>query len=82
MQTIRTTITLRKDIYKSLKNEALDKDKSLNELLNDKISTSLNVGKAEIAKRKKALKRIKEIAREIDFSGMDFKELVNYGRKY
>jgi hypothetical protein len=79
---IRTTITLEKDVHKRLKREALEKDLSLNDLLRNRVLSSLEEDKKTIAKRKKALKRIRELTKDIDFSGLDYKELVNYGRKY
>ena len=82
MQMIRTTITLEKDVHKRLKREALEKDLSLNDLLRNRVLSSLEEDKKTIAKRKKALKRIRELTKDIDFSGLDYKELVNYGRKY
>lgn len=82
MQMIRTTINMPKEVHKSLKREAMDKEVSLNELLMEKIKKELDTKKKMIAKRKKALREIRRLTKGINFKGINYKELIEDGRRY
>lgn len=60
----------------------MEREISLNDVLVDKIINSSSINKAEIAKRKKAYLNIKKLTKGVDFSGLDYRELVDRGRKY
>ena len=72
-----------KDVHKNLKREAMDREISLSELLLERVvRASDKKDQKLIAQRKRALKRIDKLARGVSFKGLDYKELINYGRKY
>ncbi len=76
MQMIRTTITMPKHIHNDLKRQALEKDKSLNELLLERIL------KIDYEKAKKSFQVIKRLRKNINTKGINYRELIDYGRKY
>ena len=79
MQTIRTTITLPKDLHRKLKREAIEKDKTLNDILVDKVTT--NTGD-DVRKRRNAFEEIVKLRKHIDTKGINYRELIEDGRKY
>jgi len=76
MQTIRTTITLDKDLYEDLKLEAVKKRLSLNRVMVDKIRSKKS------NKNKKVMLEMRRLAKGINTKGIDYKALINEGRKY
>lgn len=76
MQTIRTTISLPETLHTFLVSEAEQEGKTLSELVTNKIMAK------EVKKRKKALAEFRNLGKKINLKGVDYKELVEYGRKY
>ena len=79
---VRTTINMPKEIHKTLKREAMEKDVSLNEILMEKIKKDLDVKEDIIARRKKALREIRRLTKGVNFKGINYRELIEDGRRY
>ena len=76
MQTIRTTITMPKVVHNRLRKRALEEDKSLNDLLLEKVL------REERVDAQKTLGEIRKITKGISFKGINYRELTHYGHRY
>ena len=76
MQMIRTTITMPKPVHQKLKKEALEEGRSLNDLLVERIL------KIDYDKAKKALEEIRKLRKNVNTKGINYRQLIDYGRKY
>jgi len=79
MQLVRTTVRMPEELHDYLKREAELTDKSLNDLLVDKLKKS---SIKEIRRRQKALREMKRLVKGIDMTGVGYKELIEDGRRY
>lgn len=79
MQTIRTTITLPKDTHENLKTLAFLSGQSLNSLILSKLEVDKE---KEIKKRKKAFNSILRLRKKINTKGINYRELIENGRRY
>jgi len=75
-QTIRTTITLPKYLHDSLKKQAMEEEKSLNDLLLERVTQT------KMVDAQKSLKEIRKITEGISFKGINYRKLTHYGHKY
>jgi hypothetical protein len=79
MLTKRTNILFEEKTWKLLSDLAKSRDASVGELVREAVK--LVYGKeTKIARRKQALREIQNLRKRAQ--GIDYKELINYGRKY
>jgi DNA-binding protein H-NS len=76
IQTVRTTLTMPIYIHKKLKKEALEKHVSFSNLLVQKI-----LAKDENS-IEQTLAEIRKISKRANTKNINYKELINHGRKY
>ena len=79
--TRRTNVLLSEADYAMLSALARNSNKTMGELLRHAVKKTYKVKKG-LTSTQKAFKEIRKITRGMDFSGMDYRALINDGRKY
>ena len=80
MLTKRTNILFDENLWKTLTSEAKKRKSSVGKLVRAAV-VKMYAQDEELEKRREAVERIKKI-RKISKGKIDYKELINYGRKY
>lgn len=78
MQIVRTTITLPKDLYEEIRTEAFEQRKSFNKAMLERLEKKVVKKKAN----RQIMAEMKRLAKGVDTKGIDYKALINEGRKY
>jgi len=85
MLTRRTNVLFSEDEHATLVRLSKKHEKTMGELVRQAVRKTYKVedkDKEEIAKRKKALKEIRRLAKCFDTKGINYKGLIEDGRKY
>jgi len=77
----RTNILLNEADYMALNQLAKSKDKTVGELIRTAIKSFYKLDHSE-SSIEKILRDTKRLAKKINLKNFDYKEMVNYGRKY
>jgi len=80
MLTKRTNILFDENLWRSLSLEAKKRKTSVGKLVRDAVA-KMYLRDEELEERKKVIEHIKKI-RKISKGKIDYKELINYGRRY
>lgn len=81
MLTRRTNLLLSEEDYAILQDLSREKNKTMGELVRHAVKKTYKT-KKNLTATQKAFRDIRKITKDIDFSGLDYKALINYGRKY
>lgn len=81
MLTKRTNVLLTEEDYTMISILAKNSGKTMGELIRHALKKTYKKRRGLTA-NEKAFKEIAKITKGLDFSGIDYKELINYGRKY
>lgn len=79
--TRRTNVLLDEESYAVLSMYSQDEGKTLGELIRTAINKTYKAKKI-LNVNEKAYRMINRATKGLNFSGIDYKELINYGRKY
>jgi hypothetical protein len=81
--TYRTNVLLTEQEHKLVSSIAERKEVSINQVIRDAIATLQGKGYSyEAERRKKALSALRDSAKHIDTKGINYRELVEEGRRY
>lgn len=80
--TKRTNVLFDEYDYATLASLSRKKNKTIGELVRLAVKKTYKINKGALTANEKAFRKIKSITKGLDFSGIDYKVLVNYGRKY
>ncbi len=81
--TYRTNVLLTKQEHELVSSLAEIQNKSINQVIRDAIASLQGKGHSyEAARRKRALDVLRESAKNIDTKGINYRELIEDGRKY
>jgi len=80
--TRRTNVLLSDDDYFALKSMANDKGKTVGGVIRELINQNISKKSRKRLGIMKMLEEMKEMVKDCDLSGLKYKDLVNYGRKY
>jgi len=80
--TRRTNVLLTDDDYFALKTMAKDKGKTVGGVIRELINQNVSKKSSKRLGVMKLIKEIEELTKGLDFSGIDYKALVEDGRKY
>lgn len=81
MLTRRTNVLLSEIDYLTLSRLAADKGKTMGELIRQAIEKTYKISKKKDSVAR-ALNRINQLGKKVNTKNIDYKELINYGRKY
>lgn len=81
MLTRRTNVLFDEADYATLLMFSRERNKTIGELVRQAVKKTYKVKKTLTA-NEKAYRMIEKATKELDFSGIDYKALINYGRKY
>lgn len=79
--TRRTNVLFSEEDYLMLSKLTKNSNKTIGELVRHAVKKTYR-HKKELTANEKVFRKIAKITKGIDFSGIDYKALVNYGRKY
>ncbi len=79
--TRRTNVLLDEENYATLLMYSKDRGETIGELIRKAIKKTYKAKKTLTA-NEKAYRAIRKITKGMDFSGIDYKALIEYGRKY
>jgi len=79
--TRRTNVLLDEASYATLLMYSQENGKTIGEVIRDSLRKTIKVKKVLNA-NEKAYRMIRKATTGLNFSGIDYKELINYGRKY
>ncbi len=82
MLTRRTNVLLAEEDYLRLSVLAKEANKTMGELIRHAVKKTYKYKKDALTANEKAYRMIDKATKGLDFSGIDYKELINYGRKY
>lgn len=81
MLTRRTNVLFDEADYATLLMFSRERNKTIGELVRQAVKKTYKVKKTLTA-NEKAYRMIEKATKGLDFSGIDYKALINYGRKY
>lgn len=81
MLTRRTNVLFDEADYATLLMYSRERNKTIGELVRQAVKKTYKVKKTLTA-NEKAYRMIEKATKGLDFSGIDYKALINYGRKY
>lgn len=80
--TKRTNLLLSEEDYSILMTLSREKKKTMGELVRYAVKKTYKFKKDTLTANEKAYRMIRKATKGLDFSGIDYKALINYGRKY
>ncbi|MDP3994901.1 MAG: hypothetical protein Q8P91_03655 [bacterium] len=81
MLTRRTNVLFDEADYANLLMHSRERNKTIGELVRQAVKKTYKVKKT-LTENEKAYRMIEKATKGLDFSGIDYKALINYGRKY
>lgn len=81
MLTRRTNVLFTEEDYLMLSRLSTESKKTVGELVRHAVKKTYK-SKKKMTNTKKAFIEIRKLTKGMDFSGIDYKALINYGRKY
>lgn len=82
MLTKRTNVLLSDTDYAMLSMLSSQESKTMGELIRYAVQKTYKTTKKALTANEEAFREVKKLTKGMNFTGIDYKSLVNYGRKY
>ena len=82
MLTKRTNVLFTEEDHLMLTDLARESNKTIGELVRSAVKKTYKSKKTKLTANEKAFRMIKKATKGLNFSGIDYKALINDGRKY